>query len=39
MGRGGEDNELDGALLYLASAASSFVTGQVVCVDGGWTSI
>ena len=39
MGRGGEEHELDGALLYLASAASSFVTGQVVCVDGGWTSI
>ncbi|MCU1464264.1 MAG: short-chain dehydrogenase/reductase [Actinomycetia bacterium] len=39
MGRGGEEHELDGALLYLASAASSFVTGQVVCVDGGWTSV
>jgi NAD(P)-dependent dehydrogenase (short-subunit alcohol dehydrogenase family) len=39
MGRGGEEHELDGALLYLASAASSFVTGQVVCVDGGWSSI
>jgi NAD(P)-dependent dehydrogenase (short-subunit alcohol dehydrogenase family) len=39
MGRGGEEHELDGALLFLASSASSFVTGQVVCVDGGWTSI
>ena len=39
MGRGGDDHELDGALLFLASDASSFVTGQVVCVDGGWTSI
>lgn len=39
MGRGGEEHELDGALLFLASAASSFLTGQVVCVDGGWTSI
>jgi NAD(P)-dependent dehydrogenase (short-subunit alcohol dehydrogenase family) len=39
MGRGGEEHELDGALLFLASDASSFVTGQVVCVDGGWTSI
>ena len=35
MGRGGDEHELDGALLFLASAASSFVTGQVMCVDGG----
>ena len=39
MGRGGEEHELDGALLFLASDASTFMTGQVVCVDGGWTSV
>jgi NAD(P)-dependent dehydrogenase (short-subunit alcohol dehydrogenase family) len=39
MGRGGEEDELDGALLFLCSDASSFVTGQVVCVDGGWVSV
>jgi hypothetical protein len=39
MGRGGEVHELDGALLYLASEASSFVTGTVLPVDGGWTAI
>jgi NAD(P)-dependent dehydrogenase (short-subunit alcohol dehydrogenase family) len=39
MGRGGDEHELDGALLLLASDTSSFMTGQVVCVDGGWTSV
>jgi NAD(P)-dependent dehydrogenase (short-subunit alcohol dehydrogenase family) len=39
MGRGGDEHELDGALLLLASDTSSFMTGQVICVDGGWTSV
>lgn len=39
MGRGGDEHELDGALLLLASDASSYMTGQVVCVDGGFTSV
>jgi NAD(P)-dependent dehydrogenase (short-subunit alcohol dehydrogenase family) len=39
MGRAGEEHELDGALLFLAGDASSFVTGQVLSVDGGWTAV
>jgi NAD(P)-dependent dehydrogenase (short-subunit alcohol dehydrogenase family) len=39
MGRAGELAEITGALLFLASDASSYVTGQTIAVDGGWTIV
>ena len=38
MGRGGDEHELDGALLFLAGDASTYVTGHVLAVDGGWVA-
>jgi dehydrogenase/reductase SDR family protein 4 len=37
MGRVAEPEEMVGAILYLASDASSYVTGQVIAIDGGKT--
>jgi NAD(P)-dependent dehydrogenase (short-subunit alcohol dehydrogenase family) len=38
MGRIGKPGELSGVAVFLASAASSYVTGQVLAVDGGMTA-
>ncbi|MDO5662312.1 MAG: SDR family oxidoreductase [Brachybacterium sp.] len=38
MGRPGEPEELAGAAVYLASRASSFVTGSILSIDGGYTA-
>ncbi len=39
MGRPGDVEELAGAVVFLASDSSSYVTGQTIAVDGGWTAV
>ena len=39
MMRAGREEELDGVLLFLAGDASSYVCGQTIAVDGGWTAV
>ena len=38
MGRIGQPNEIAELAVYLASDESSFVTGQAISIDGGWTN-
>jgi NAD(P)-dependent dehydrogenase (short-subunit alcohol dehydrogenase family) len=38
MGRWGKLPELEGIVIFLASAASDFITGQIIAIDGGWTA-
>ena len=39
VGRYGNEGELDTCALFLASSASSYVNGQNIAVDGGYTAI
>jgi NAD(P)-dependent dehydrogenase (short-subunit alcohol dehydrogenase family) len=39
LARPGNPDELDGVVLFLVSSASSYMTGQVVVVDGGYTAL
>ena len=38
LGRPGKPNDLDGTVIFLASDASAYVTGQIILVDGGFTT-
>ena len=38
MGRFGETHEIAAAIRFLLSDASTFITGQILCVDGGYTA-
>ena len=38
LGRAGKPDDIARAILFLASDAASFVTGQIVTVDGGKTA-
>lgn len=38
VGRNGEMRDLHGAAIFLASAASDYITGQTLFVDGGWSA-
>ena len=38
MGRMGSENDIFGAIVYLLSDASSYVTGQNIVVDGGYST-
>ena len=38
MGRFGEPDEIARVIVFLLSGAASYVTGQILCADGGYTA-
>ena len=39
MGKAGKAGELNGAVIYFASDASSYTTGQILLIDGDWATM
>lgn len=39
LGRWGQDDDISGIVTFLATDRASFITGQTICVDGGWTCV
>lgn len=39
LGRWGAESDITGIVTFLASDAAAFITGQTICVDGGWTCV
>jgi gluconate 5-dehydrogenase len=38
IGRNGLPADFEGIVVFLASSASGYVTGQLICVDGGFSA-
>lgn len=38
VGRNGMPSDFEGVTVFLASSASDYVTGQLICVDGGFSA-
>jgi NAD(P)-dependent dehydrogenase (short-subunit alcohol dehydrogenase family) len=39
MKRGGEPREVSDLMVFIASDAASYITGQIISVDGGWSAL
>ena len=39
FGRWGQETDIAGIVTFLATDAAAFITGQTICVDGGWTCV